>query len=133
VGKVVQPLQSVNYHDSHAHSHERHGPFTRLVRFRVCLVLVGFILVELVWFGVCNRWNPVGIVLVLATGVRPVSFGHFLAIGVRPVSLWLLVTKSNLGALSKSFYDTSTSAATGVARCGSFVGEGFGLLVINYR
>jgi hypothetical protein len=31
VGKVVQPLQSVNYHDSHAHGHERHGPFTRLV------------------------------------------------------------------------------------------------------
>jgi hypothetical protein len=31
VGKVVQPLQSVNYHDSHAHGHERYGPFTRLV------------------------------------------------------------------------------------------------------
>jgi hypothetical protein len=31
VGKVVQPLQSVNCHDSHAHDHERHGPFTRLV------------------------------------------------------------------------------------------------------
>jgi hypothetical protein len=27
VGKVVQPLQSVNYHDSRAHGHERHGPF----------------------------------------------------------------------------------------------------------
>jgi hypothetical protein len=33
VGKVVQHLQSVNYHDSHAHGHERHGPFTRLVGF----------------------------------------------------------------------------------------------------
>jgi hypothetical protein len=33
VGTVVQPLQSVNYHDSHAHGHEQHGPFTRLVRF----------------------------------------------------------------------------------------------------
>jgi hypothetical protein len=33
VGKVVQPLQSVNYHDSRAHGHERHGPFTQLVRF----------------------------------------------------------------------------------------------------
>jgi hypothetical protein len=33
VGKVVQPLQSVNYHDSRAHSHERYGPFTRLVGF----------------------------------------------------------------------------------------------------
>jgi hypothetical protein len=33
VGKVVQPLQSVNCHDSHAHGQERHEPFTRLVRF----------------------------------------------------------------------------------------------------
>jgi hypothetical protein len=31
MGKVVQPLQSVNCHDSHAHGHERQGPFTRLV------------------------------------------------------------------------------------------------------
>jgi hypothetical protein len=31
MGKVVQPLQSVNGHDSRAHDHERHGPFTRLV------------------------------------------------------------------------------------------------------
>jgi hypothetical protein len=31
VGKVVQPLQSVNCHDSRADGHERHGPFTRLV------------------------------------------------------------------------------------------------------
>jgi hypothetical protein len=31
MGKVVQPLQSVNYHDSHAHGHEQHGPFTQLV------------------------------------------------------------------------------------------------------
>ncbi len=31
MGKVVQPLQSVNCHDSRAHGHERHGPFTRLV------------------------------------------------------------------------------------------------------
>jgi hypothetical protein len=33
VGNVVQPLQSVNFHDSHAHDHERHGPFTRLIGF----------------------------------------------------------------------------------------------------
>jgi hypothetical protein len=33
MGKVVQPLQSVNCHDSRAHDHERHGPFTRLVGF----------------------------------------------------------------------------------------------------
>jgi hypothetical protein len=31
VGKVVQPLQSVNCNDDLAHGHERHGPFTRLV------------------------------------------------------------------------------------------------------
>jgi hypothetical protein len=31
VGEVVQPLQSVNCHDSRAHDHEQHGPFTRLV------------------------------------------------------------------------------------------------------
>jgi hypothetical protein len=31
VGKFVQPLQSVNCHDSRAHGHERHEPFTRLV------------------------------------------------------------------------------------------------------
>jgi hypothetical protein len=31
--KVVQPLQSVNYHDSRAHGHEQYGPFTRLVGF----------------------------------------------------------------------------------------------------
>jgi hypothetical protein len=33
VGKVVQPLHSVNFHDSSAHRHEKHGPFTRLVGF----------------------------------------------------------------------------------------------------
>jgi hypothetical protein len=33
VGKVVQPLQSVNCHYSRAHGHEQHGPFTRLVVF----------------------------------------------------------------------------------------------------
>jgi hypothetical protein len=27
MGKVVQPLYSVNCHDRHAHSHERHRPF----------------------------------------------------------------------------------------------------------
>jgi hypothetical protein len=48
VGKVVQPLQSVNYHDSRAHDHERHGPFTRLVGLGwVGLVLSGLSLVVL--------------------------------------------------------------------------------------
>jgi hypothetical protein len=41
VGKVVQPLQSVNYHDSRAHGHEWHEPFTRLVRGLVGMVQVG--------------------------------------------------------------------------------------------
>jgi hypothetical protein len=80
VGKVVQPLQSVNYHDSRAHGHERHGPFTRLVGYG--------------WFGFDRVLGLFG----LATRVRPVSsiwFGYWgetyelclvLAIGVRPVS-----------------------------------------------
>jgi hypothetical protein len=33
MGKVMQPLQSANCHDSCAHSHEQHRPFTRLVGF----------------------------------------------------------------------------------------------------
>jgi hypothetical protein len=35
--------------------------------------------------------------------------------------------------MSKWFYDTSTGAATGAARCGFFVGRGFGLLVASYE
>jgi hypothetical protein len=64
MGKVVQPLQSVNCHDSRAHGHERHGPFTRLVG------------VWLGWFGLGLSWStwyaagakPVCMVLGLATG-----------------------------------------------------------------
>jgi hypothetical protein len=41
MGKVVQPLQSVNCHDSRAHGHERHGPFTRLVGILVGKIWVG--------------------------------------------------------------------------------------------
>jgi hypothetical protein len=48
VGNVVQPLQSVNCHDSRAHGHERHGPFTRLVG------LVGLGMVE------CWVWIVLG-------------------------------------------------------------------------
>jgi hypothetical protein len=104
VGKVVQSLQSMNYHDSRAHGHERHGPFTRLVGIwsgRYRLGRSGSS-----WFG---SWDaagakPVCMVLGLATGVRPVSFGHLgykgetcelysvLATGVGPVSFvrfWL--------------------------------------------
>jgi hypothetical protein len=35
--------------------------------------------------------------------------------------------------LSKWFYDTSTGAATEAARCGSFVGTAFSLLVVSSR
>jgi hypothetical protein len=67
MGKVVQPLQSVNCHDSHAHGHERHGPFTIS---GVWLVWVwssdGFC-----WFGYMGEICE--LCLVLATGVRPVS------------------------------------------------------------
>jgi hypothetical protein len=80
MGKVVQPLQSVNYHDNCAHGHERHGPFTRLVGYgcfgsgRV-LGLVGLATgvrhVSSVWFG--YRGDAYELCLVLATGVRPVS------------------------------------------------------------
>jgi hypothetical protein len=31
----------------------------------------------------------------------------------------------------KWFYDTSTGAATGAARCGSFMGKAFSLLVVS--
>jgi hypothetical protein len=37
-----------------------------------------------------------------------------------------------LRCVSKWFYDTSTDAATGAVRYGSFVEEGFGLLVASY-
>jgi hypothetical protein len=69
VGKVVQPLQSINCLDSYAHGHEQHGPFTRLVGYG--------------WFGsaqvlgldgFCNRGETCELCLVLTTGVRPVSF-----------------------------------------------------------
>jgi hypothetical protein len=94
VGKIVQALQSVNYHDSHAHSHEQHGPFTRLVG--VWLGWFGFGLVGLVHgmqqvrslcacFGyrwdACERWS-------------------FLATGVTPVSLRPLIIVGNLGVWS---------------------------------
>jgi hypothetical protein len=64
----VQPLQSVNCRDSHAHDHERHGPFTRLVGYgwfgsgRV-LALDGFV----------YKGETCELCLVLAIGVRPVS------------------------------------------------------------
>jgi hypothetical protein len=64
VGKVVQPLQSVNCVGSRAHGHERHGPFTRLVGF-------GF---------------------VGSAGFESSYFGSWYAVGAKPVCMvWLQV------------------------------------------
>jgi hypothetical protein len=54
VGKDVQPLQSVNYLDNRPHGHERHGPFTRLIR--IWLDGSGW-LTRSRWFG---SWDAVG-------------------------------------------------------------------------
>jgi hypothetical protein len=64
MGKVVQPLQSVNYHGSRAHGHERHGQFTRLVGILVGMVWVGSSQSGL-WYAagvkhVCMFWLQVG-------------------------------------------------------------------------
>jgi hypothetical protein len=42
-----------------------------------------------------------------------------------PLEFWTI--------LSKRFYDTSIEVATGAARCGSFVGKVFSLLVVSSR
>jgi hypothetical protein len=64
VGKVVQHLQTINYHDSHPHGHERHGPFTRLVEFG--------------WVG--------------SAGFESSQSGLWYAAGVKPVCMvWLQV------------------------------------------
>jgi hypothetical protein len=85
VGKVVQPMQSVNCHDSHAHDHEWHEPFTRLVGIwsgRV-LGLVGLAAgvrpMRYVWFG--YRGETYELCLVLATRVRPVSWWAWVTVG----------------------------------------------------
>jgi hypothetical protein len=64
VGKVVQPLHSVNCHDSRTHDHERHGPFTRLVGILVGMVWIGSSRSGL-WYAagvkhVCMLWLQVG-------------------------------------------------------------------------
>jgi hypothetical protein len=52
----VQHLQSVNCHDSRAHSHERYGPFTQLAGILVGMVLVGS--------GRSGLWYAAGVKLV---------------------------------------------------------------------
>jgi hypothetical protein len=44
----VQPLQSVNCHDSRAHGHERHGPFTRFVGLWLGWIGLGWVYLDLV-------------------------------------------------------------------------------------
>jgi hypothetical protein len=47
-----------------------------------------------------------------------------------PIEAWR--TLGDVAILSKWFCDTFTGVATGVARCGSFVGKTFSLLVVSY-
>jgi hypothetical protein len=72
----MQPLQSVNCHDSRAHGHERHGPFTRLVGYG-CFgsgQVLGL-------YGFCYRGEICELCLVLATRVRPVSQWPWVIVG----------------------------------------------------
>jgi hypothetical protein len=62
MGKVVQPLQSVNYHDSRAYGHERREPFTQLVGF-------GWVCSAGVESSRSSSWYVVG--------GMPVSIGQF--------------------------------------------------------
>jgi hypothetical protein len=77
VGKVVQPLQSVNYHDNRTHGHEQHGSFTPLVEFG----WVGSVGFESSYFGL---WY--------AAGVKRISIVLGLAIGGLPMSSVGLIT-----------------------------------------
>jgi hypothetical protein len=47
VGTGYKPLQSVNYHDSHALGYERSGVLTRLLGF-------GMVWIGYVWMGNCS-------------------------------------------------------------------------------
>jgi hypothetical protein len=81
MGKVVQPLQSVNCHDSRAHGLERHGPFTWLVE--VWLVWICRVFwVQFIWFVVCSRCEAC--VHGLAIGEMHVSIVQFW------LQVWLL-------------------------------------------
>jgi hypothetical protein len=75
MGKVVQPLQSVNYHDSHAHGYEWHRPFTRLDGYG----WAGSIGFKSRWFSLwyAAGAKPVCMVLSLAIGGMSVSVVNF--------------------------------------------------------
>jgi hypothetical protein len=71
----MQPLQSENCHDSHAHGPKRHGPFSQLAVFG----WVGFVGSESSRFG---SWYAAGaktvsMVLGLATGGMPINMVQF--------------------------------------------------------
>jgi hypothetical protein len=92
VGKIVQPLQSINCHDSHAHGYERHGLFTQLVGNLLGMVWVGSSRSAL-WYAagakpVCMFWLQVGCL----------EHWSFVATCVTPVSFRPLITMGNLGA-----------------------------------
>jgi hypothetical protein len=65
-------MQSVSHDDSHAHGHERHGPFTRLVGVWLVWVWSG---TGFGWFG--YRGETCELCLVLAIAVGPVSSVRF--------------------------------------------------------
>jgi hypothetical protein len=71
VGNIVQPLQSVNCHDSRAHGHEQHGPFTQLG--------------GLWWFGSGWVTRSSWFGLWYAVGAKPVCMVLGLAIGGMPM------------------------------------------------
>jgi hypothetical protein len=56
VGRGCYPLQSVNYHDSHAHGYERSGVLALLVGFD--MVWIDYVWLvncsRQLWFGWCN-------------------------------------------------------------------------------
>jgi hypothetical protein len=97
VGKVVQRLQCVNYHDSHAHGHERHGPFTRLVG-----VWLGWFWLGLPGSSWLGSWYAVGakpmfMVLDLATGGMSVSSVGLATDGMPVNSVGLAVSSVGFG------------------------------------
>jgi hypothetical protein len=84
----VQPLQSVNCHDSRAHGCEWHGPFTQLVGVwlgRFVLGLVGLIHGMQQVRSLCAcfvyRWDACERLSILATGVTPVSLRPLITVG----------------------------------------------------
>jgi hypothetical protein len=90
----MQPLQGVNCHDSRAHGHEWHGPFTRLVGGLVRMVWVGSSRSSS-WYAACVK--P-ACMFWLQWDAR--EHWSFLATGVTPLSLRPLITMGSLGAWS---------------------------------